>query len=73
MTKKREPRRKWHLATWKGSRRQQHREFLALPFSRKLEIVEEMGALAAKLRGALEAESPAAFREVSKPHRDKQR
>ncbi len=32
----------WSLTTWKGSRRQQHREFLALPFRRKLEVIEEM-------------------------------
>ena len=28
--------------TGKGSRLQQHREFYALPFRRKLEIIEEM-------------------------------
>ena len=38
----------WTLTTWKGSRLQQHREFAALPFRRKLEIIEEMAALAAK-------------------------
>ena len=32
----------WSLTTWKGSRRKQHQEFLAIPFSRKLEIIEEM-------------------------------
>jgi hypothetical protein len=32
----------WSLTTWKGSRLQQHREFLALPFRRKLEVIEEM-------------------------------
>ena len=32
----------WSLTTWKGSRRRQHQEFHALPFSRKLEIIEEM-------------------------------
>lgn len=32
----------WSLCTWKGSRRQQHQEFHAIPFSRKLEIIEEM-------------------------------
>ncbi len=32
----------WNLTTWKGSRLQQHREFLALPFRRKLELIEEM-------------------------------
>ena len=32
----------WSLTTWKGSRRRQHQEFWALPFSRKLEIIEEM-------------------------------
>lgn len=34
----------WNLCTWKGSRRRQHEEFHALPFSRKLEIIEGMNA-----------------------------
>lgn len=37
----------WSLTTWKGSRRQQHREFHALSFARKLELIEEMAAAAA--------------------------
>jgi hypothetical protein len=69
MTKKRKQKCKWHLTTWKGSRRQQHREFLALPFSRKLEIIEEMSALAAQLRNTLKAESPAALRGDSNPYK----
>ena len=32
----------WSLTTWKGSRRKQHQDFHAIPFSRKLEIIEEM-------------------------------
>lgn len=32
----------WSLCTWKGSRREQHRSYLALPFRRKLELLEEM-------------------------------
>lgn len=32
----------WSLTTWKGSRREQHQIYLALPFSRKLELNEEM-------------------------------
>jgi hypothetical protein len=44
-----EPKIEWSVATWKGSRLQQHREFLALPFRRKLEVIEEMGALAEKM------------------------
>ena len=32
----------WSLTTWKGSRRKQHEEFHAIPFSQKLEIIEEM-------------------------------
>lgn len=32
----------WDLTTWKGSRLQQHREFLALPFRRKLETIEQL-------------------------------
>jgi hypothetical protein len=35
----------WSLTTWKGSRLQQHREFLALPFRRKLEVIEELDDL----------------------------
>jgi hypothetical protein len=36
----------WELTTWKGSRRRQHQEFHAIPFSRKLEIIEEMNGFA---------------------------
>ncbi len=32
----------WSLTTWRGARRKQHQAFHALPFSRKLEIIEEM-------------------------------
>jgi hypothetical protein len=32
----------WSLTTWKGSRLQQHREFHALPFARKLEIMDDL-------------------------------
>jgi hypothetical protein len=32
----------WSLTTWKGSRREQHRVHLALPFRRKIELIEEM-------------------------------
>jgi len=38
----------WSQTTWKGSRLQQHREFDALPFRRKLEIIEELGTLASR-------------------------
>lgn len=34
----------WSLCTWRGSRRRQHEDFHALPFSRKLEIIEGMNA-----------------------------
>ena len=37
----------WTLATWEGSRRRQHLEFLALPFREKVAAVEEMADLAA--------------------------
>jgi hypothetical protein len=37
-----EPKIDWSTTTWKGHRLQQHREFLALPFRRKLEVVEAM-------------------------------
>ncbi len=33
----------WSVATWEGNRRQQHLEFLRLPFRRKLEIIEQLG------------------------------
>ena len=46
MTGKEEPDIDWSLTTWKGSRLQQHREFHALPFRRKLEVIEELDDLA---------------------------
>ena len=36
----------WSLTTWEGNRRQQHREFYALSFREKLEIVEQLGEMA---------------------------
>ena len=42
MTTQRDSEIDWSLTTWKGSRRKQHQEFHAIPFSRKLEIIEEM-------------------------------
>ena len=42
MTKPSDPEIDWSLTTWKGARRKQHQEFHAIPFSRKLEIIEEM-------------------------------
>jgi hypothetical protein len=39
---KNEPEIDWSLTTWKGSRREQHRAHLALPFRRKIELIEEM-------------------------------
>ncbi len=42
MTEPIDPQLDWSLTTWKGSRRRQHQEFCAIPFSRKLEIIEEM-------------------------------
>ncbi len=32
----------WEATTWKGSRRRQHQEFQALPFRRKLELLEQL-------------------------------
>jgi hypothetical protein len=58
MTKKREPDMDWGLTTWKGSRLQQHREFLALPFSRKLELVEQMAEFASQIRAAQKTTQP---------------
>ena len=45
MTNDEEPNIDWSLTTWKGSRLQQHREFHALPFRRKLEVIEELDDL----------------------------
>lgn len=36
----------WTLATWEGSRRRQHQEFLALPFRDKLAVIEDLADLA---------------------------
>ena len=47
----------WSLTTWKGSRLRQHREFQALSFHRKMELLEEMSQRFAKDR--LENESDA--------------
>jgi len=56
----------WSLTTWKGSRRQQHRQFYALPFARKLELIQEMAATAAwfsdrQTVAGMVAESPPPF------------
>ena len=42
----------WSLCTWKGSRRKQHQDFHAIPFSRKLEIIQEMNDAVRELQGA---------------------
>jgi hypothetical protein len=56
----------WSAATWKGSRLQQHRAFHALPFSRKLELIEEMCEMAAQFGSAsASTRSPAALHEDS--------
>jgi hypothetical protein len=41
----------WDLTTWKGSRLNQHREFLALPFRKKLEMIEDHCEWARKIIG----------------------
>lgn len=67
MTEKHERNINWSLTTWKGSRLQQHREFHALPFSQKLELVEEMGEMADEfVRGSGAIGHPATLREDSK-------
>jgi hypothetical protein len=38
----------WSLTTFEGNRRRQHQEFLALPFSEKLDRIEEMADIAAE-------------------------
>lgn len=37
----------WSVTTWEGNRLRQHREFLALSFREKLEVVERLGETAA--------------------------
>lgn len=37
----------WSLTTWEGSRREQHRRFLALSLREKIEVVESLGEVAA--------------------------
>lgn len=53
----------WSLTTWKGSRLRQHREFLALPFRRKMELLEEMSQCFPK--GRVENESAAGMKSWS--------
>jgi hypothetical protein len=50
MTAEEESNINWGLTTWKGSRLQQHREFHALSFRRKLEAIEELGDLARRFQ-----------------------
>ncbi len=50
MTKPTESGIDWSLCTWKGSRRRQHQEFHAIPFSRKMEVIEEMNESIRNLR-----------------------
>lgn len=45
----------WALATWEGNRRQQHRDFQALSFREKLDVIEQLEEVAgyfAELRRA---------------------
>ncbi len=37
----------WSVATWEGNRRQQQRDFLALPFREKVAINEQLGEVSA--------------------------
>ena len=65
MTEKNKPDINWEVATWKGSRLQQHREFYALPFARKLEIVEQLCEQARQLAKTPHPDpSPAALNET---------
>jgi hypothetical protein len=58
----------WSVTTWEGNRLRQHREYLALPFRKKLEILEQLAETAARLtrggksRGEL-SDSPGRHRE----------
>jgi hypothetical protein len=58
MTRKPEPPVDWSLTTWKGSRLQQHREFQALPFARKLELMDDLQDMAKSLAPAKRAQVP---------------
>ncbi|MGH2570884.1 MAG: hypothetical protein ACRDGR_06640 [bacterium] len=37
----------WSVTTWEGNRRRQHREFQALSFREKMEVIEQMGEVEA--------------------------
>jgi hypothetical protein len=58
----------WSLTTWKGSRLQQHREFQSLPLQRKLEIIEEFGALGRAFQVNRKSKSPPRTPEDSGSH-----
>ncbi|MFI5309703.1 MAG: hypothetical protein ACHQQ3_00605 [Gemmatimonadales bacterium] len=53
----------WTLVTWEGNRLRQHREFQALTFRQKLQVIENLGevtayfALRARMRAAAVPES----------------
>lgn len=69
MTEKNKPDIDWNLTTWKGSRLQQHREFYALPFARKLEVVEQMCEQARQFaEKPAKSSSPAALNETAPPY-----
>jgi hypothetical protein len=36
----------WDSTTWEGNRRRQHRDFLALPFRQKMQVIEDLGEVA---------------------------
>lgn len=57
----------WSLTTWKGSRLRQHREFLSLPFRRKLEVIEELANLARSFQDAAEPPPAPSVRENPSP------
>lgn len=37
----------WSITTWEGNRLRQHREFRALPFREKMEVIEQLGEVGA--------------------------
>jgi hypothetical protein len=59
MTRKPKPEVDWSVTTWKGSRLQQHREFQALPFARKLEVMDDLQASVDSFKLAPAAKKPA--------------
>lgn len=57
----------WSLATFDGLRRQQMREFAALPFRAKLLLIEELTELAERLQACQPQRPPEPSRDTHLP------